>query len=194
MRALWLVLAALFACGALGDPFLPHEVPFESVEREHFDALGVVRETAPSAPASGPLTLRVHVVGDAADSDIDEAAAWLAEHAGIRLVRDPDGAPLFLTLGDLAATSGRGTLGATVPEGMAAEVQDPRVGPCVVAHEVLHFVGLKHVKDKRNIMYAHCSKDFLERASFEGWQREAVDKVTAIRATTPGGVELWASR
>lgn len=190
--ALSIVVAASFACGALGDPFLENEVPFEVVEREHFDAVGVVLERGTAS--DGILVLRVNVVGDAPDASIEEAADWLLEHAGIRLVRDPDGAPLFLTRGDLAATSGRGTLGATVPEGMAIEVDDPRVSPCVVAHEVLHFVGLKHVKDRGNIMYSHCSKDFLQEAHLEDWQRERIATLDAIRATTPSGVELWAER
>lgn len=179
-------------CGALGDPFLPDEVPFEVIEREHFDALGVLLEHGDVSRA--PLTLRVQIVGDAPDASLQEAAAWLRERAGIVLLADPNGAPLFLTRGDLAATSGRGTLGATVPEGMAAEVDDARIAPCVVAHEVLHFVGLKHVKDKGNIMYAHCSKDFLDRATIEDWQLEQLSTLRAIRATTPRGVVVWATR
>lgn len=187
-----LLLAVAATCGALGDPFLPDEVPFESVEREHFDALGVVHERG--TPSASLLTVRLRIVGDASDASIVQAAAWLREEARIELVRDPQGAPLFLTRGDLAATSGRGTLGATVPEGMAAEVNDPRVAPCVVAHEVLHFVGLKHVLDRGNIMFAHCSKDFLDRATLEGWQRSQIAAVLGITATTPRGVVTWASR
>lgn len=192
MRALLLLAGIAVTCGALGDPFLPHEVPFESVEREHFDAVGVVHERGQASAA--PLVLRLHIVGDATDASIATAADWLRENANIELVRDPAGAPLFLTRGDLAATSGRGTLGATVPEGMAVEVDDERVSPCVVAHEVLHFVGLKHVQDRENIMYAHCSKDFLERATIEAWQVERVAGLEAIRATTPAGVQTWAAR
>lgn len=206
--ALLLLVASSFACGALGAPFLEDEVPFESVERTHFDAVGVVLERAPARGTA--LELRIHVVGDAcahasssspwgcggdaADASIAEAAAWLRAHADIILVSDVEGAPLFLTRGDLAATSGRGTLGATVPEGMAAEVSDERVAPCVVAHEILHFVGLKHVKDRRNIMYAHCSRDFLQDAQIEEWQLDALSTLGAIRATTPSGVHVWASR
>lgn len=136
----------------------------------------------------------MHIVGDASDASIEEATAWLREHAGISVVHDPDGAPLFLTNGDLAATSGRGTLGATVPKGMAVEVDDPLVARCVVAHEILHFVGLKHVKDPDNIMYKHCSRDFLDRAVIEDWQLDQIATLGAIRATTPTGVHTWASR
>jgi hypothetical protein len=191
--ALLLALAvALPLCGALGDPFLPDEVPFVEVERQHFDAVGVVLERAEDNDA--PLVVRLNVVGDGADADLERAFAWLREHAGIEVVRAADGAPLFLTYGDLAATSGRGTLGATVPEGMAAEVRDMRIGSCVVAHEILHFVGLKHVKDRHNIMYPHCSRDFLDRATLEEWQRDHLSTLDVIRATTPGGVKTWAQR
>ena len=194
MRAILLLPLAVVLplTGALGDPYLPGEVPFSSVEREHFDAVGVVQERGDGG--EGPLLVRIDVIGDGADADLDDAFRWLRENAGIQVVRDPDGAPLFLTRLDLAATSGRGTLGATVPEGMAAEVRDMRVGSCVVAHEILHFVGLKHVADKGNIMYSHCSKDFLEKATIEEAQLERLASVEAIRATTPSGVLVWASR
>jgi hypothetical protein len=192
LRGLLGLVGVLLASGTLGDPFLPHEVPFGSVEREHFDALGVVLER--SDPDRAPLTLRIQVLGDPGESSLAAAGAWLREHAGIALVRDPKGAPLFLTTGDLAATSGRDTLGATVPEGMAIEVSDPRVAPCVIAHEVLHFVGLKHVQDRQNIMFAHCSRDFLDSATLEDWQLARIATLSVIRATTPNGVEVWASR
>jgi hypothetical protein len=192
LRALLLLTGVLLTCGALGDPFLPHEVPFESIEREHFDAVGVVHERGEASETA--LILRLNIVGDAGDASIAEAAAWLREHANVVLVLDAEGAPLYLTNGDLAATSGRGTLGATVPEGMAVEMDDERVSPCVVAHEVLHFVGLKHVKARDNIMYAHCSKDFLREATIEPWQVERVAQLEAIRATTPSGVLTWAHR
>lgn len=194
MRVLSLLALAVVLplCGALGDPFLPDEVPFVGVEREHFDAVGVVLERG--APTDAPLVVRVHLVGDATDADLDRAFAWLRTHANLIVIEDPDGVPLFLTEGDLAATSGRGTLGATVPEGMAAEVRDMRVGSCVVAHEVLHFVGLKHVDDSGNIMYPHCSRDFLDHATLDAWQLDRLATLDAIRATTPGGVHVWASR
>lgn len=181
-----------FATGALGDPFLADEVAFASIERSHFSALGVIVERG--TPDDAPLVLRLNILGDAPEDAVDEAAAWLAAHANIALTRDPRGAPLFLTTGDLAATSGRGTLGATVSRGMAVEVRDPRIAPCVVAHEILHFVGLKHVPDRTNIMYLHCSKDFLSTAQLEDWQIESIAQVSGIRATTPGGIDSWASR
>lgn len=186
------VLGVLLVCGALGDPYLPTEVPFSAVERSHFDALAVLHER--EAPTDAPLTVRVHIVGDAPDADVAEAFAWLREHANVIVVRDENGVPLFLTRGDLAATSGRGTLGATVPEGMAVEVRDPRIAPCVIAHEVLHFVGLKHVQDKENIMYPHCSRDFLDSAEINAKQLGQLATLDVIRATTPSGVQVWASR
>lgn len=194
MRALHAVglLAVLLVCGALGDPYLPSEVAFSTIERQEFDALGVVHER--EAPSEAPLTVRVNVIGDAADADLAEAFAWLKEHANILAVRDARGAPLYLTSGDLAATSGRGTLGATVPEGMAVEMRDPRVSPCVIAHEMLHFVGLKHVQDKSNIMYPHCSKDFLDDAVITDKQLDQLSTLDTIRATTTSGVVVWASR
>ena len=194
MRALAaaILLATLLTCGALGDPFLPTEVPFSSVEREHFDAVGVVLER--DAPSPRPLVVHVHIVGDATEADLGQAFAWLRTEANVHVEERADGAPLFLTAGDLAATSGRGTLGATVPEGMAIEMRDPRIAPCVVAHEVLHFVGLKHVDDKDNIMYPHCSRDFLERATIDDWQLDHLATLREIVATTPSGVHVWAER
>ena len=182
----------LLVCGALGDPYLATEVPFSAVERAHFDAVAVLHER--EAADDDPLEVRVNIVGDASDADLKEAFDWLREHANIIVVRDGDGAPLYLTRGDLAATSGRGTLGATVPEGMAVEVRDPRIFPCVVAHELLHFVGLKHVNSKTNIMYPHCSRDFLQHAEITQKQLDQLATLDTIRATTPGGVEVWASR
>lgn len=185
-------LGVLLVCGALGDPYLPNEVPFSAVERTSFDALAVLHER--EAPSDAPLIVHVNIVGDAPDADVAEAFAWLRENANVVIERDPNGAPLYLTRGDLAATSGRGTLGATVPEGMAVEVRDPRIAPCVIAHELLHFVGLKHVQDKSNIMYPHCSRDFLEHAEITQKQLDQLATLDVIRATTPAGVEVWASR
>ncbi|HEX2022989.1 MAG TPA: hypothetical protein VHH36_09750 [Candidatus Thermoplasmatota archaeon] len=187
-----LLLVALFLSGALGAPFLRGEVPFEAVQRAHFDALGVLREEG--APSAAPLALRVQLVGDATDADISAAKAWLAEHANVRLVPSGDGAPLFLTRADLSATSGRATLGATVSQGMAVEMRDPDAGNCVLAHEVLHFLGLRHVPDRENVMYAHCRAGQLEDATIEPWQRARVDAIAAVKATTLTGVETWARR
>ena len=194
MRALLgvVLLATLLVCGALGDPYLAGEVPFSAVERSHFDALAVLHER--EAPSDATLTVRVHIVGDAQDGDVTEAFEWLRVNANIVVVRDPNGVPLFLTRGDLAATSGRGTLGATVPEGMAVELRDPRIAPCVIAHELLHFVGLKHVSAKNNIMYPHCSRDFLQEAEITDAQLAQLSTLDVIRATTPSGVQVWASR
>ena len=186
------LLATLLVCGALGDPYLADEIPFSAVERSHFDALAVLHER--EAPSDAPLIVRVNIVGDAQDGDVSEAFDWLRVHANIVVVRDTNGVPLFLTRGDLAATSGRGTLGATVPEGMAVELRDARIAPCVIAHELLPFVGLKHVSSKSNIMYPHCSRDFLETAQITDGQLDQLSTLDVIRATTPSGVQVWASR
>lgn len=187
----WLIPMLLLS-GALGAPYLRGEIPFESVEREYFDAFAVSRQTG--AASEAPLVLRVNVVGDAADADFSRAAAWLRDNANVELVEDPRGAPLFLTDGDLAATSGRRTLGATVRAGMAVEVSNEALGSCVLAHEALHFLGLKHVDDPRNIMFAHCSKSQLDHAVIEDWQLTKLAEIEKIQATTPRGVHTWALR
>lgn len=187
----WLVPLVL-VCGDLGAPFSGGEVAFESVEHAHFDAFAVVADR--DGGAAVPLVVRVQLLGDGADADLGVAYAWLLEHANVRVVPDASGVPLYLTLGDLAATSGRSTLGATLPTGMAVEMRDPPVGACVLVHEVLHFLGLGHVKDPRNIMYPHCSRDMLDKAHLTEGQRERLDALDGIRATTPRGVQQWAYR
>lgn len=191
--ALAALLFALSVCGALADPFLPDEVAFSTIERTEFDAIAV--RTVRGDPSAEPLVVRVRLVGDAAaTADLSVPMAWLRDRANVVLVPDARGVPLYLTGLDLAATSGRGTLGATVPSGMAAEVSKAGVGDCVVAHEVLHFVGLRHVADRQNIMYQHCSEDFLERAMLDDAQLDRIATVDTIRATTPVGVVTWATR
>lgn len=192
MRTLGLLLLLILLSGSLGQPFHRDEVPFESVEREHFDAIAVLRDRGAASPA--PLVVRVSLLGDAADVDLSLAEAWLLEHAGIALVKDPRGAPLFLTHGDLSATSGRSTLGATVAEGMAVEATNAKLTSCVVAHEVLHFVGLSHLKDEGNMMHPQCTTTRLANAGLTEEQRDRVARVESIRATTPRGVVEWASR
>lgn len=186
------LLATLVLSGALGEPYLRNEVPFSALERDHFDALGV--STARGPPSDAPLVLRVHVMGDAADADLSRPVAWLKEHANVVLVQDTRGAPLFLTRGDLSATSGRSTLGATVPTGMAAEVGKPEVGDCVVTHEALHLLGLKHVKDADNIMYPHCSATLLDRAELSSAQRAQLDGIRTLQATMGSSIVTWAER
>ena len=196
MRALWLVvpavLAALLTAGALGAPFHRDEVPFESVERDHFDAIAVSPQKEP--PIAGPIDVRVRLVGDGADADLGPALAWLARSANVHVTRSDDGAPVFLTRGDLSATSGRATLGATVSSGVAAEIGDPRIDECVVAHEILHLLGLGHVDDPGNIMYPHCTPGMLERATLNPAQMAQLQSIRDITATTPRGVETWVSR
>lgn len=197
MREAATLLFALFVgallSGSLGAPAHRDEVPFDAVKREHFDAIAVARNDDARASAA-PLVVRVHVVGDASDADIAQAEAWLRAHANVILVRDSAGAPLFLTTQDLSATSGRSTLGATLPSGMAAEVGDPRLAPCVVAHEALHFLGLKHVNDRANLMHPQCTRDKLDTAILTASQRAQLDELTSIVATTPRGVQTWAAR
>jgi hypothetical protein len=194
-RAAWsvaLLVPILILCGDLGAPYPHGQVSFEKVQHEHFDALAVASERG--APSKAPLVVRVQRLGDAADADLTVPLAWLRDHANVLVVDDPRGAPLFLTRGDLAATSGRATLGATLDEGMAVEVGKRDVGACVLVHEMLHFVGLGHVDDARNIMYRHCTADMLGKARLEPWQREQLDGLSLLRATTPRGVLTWASR
>ncbi|MEA3198881.1 MAG: Matrixin [Thermoplasmata archaeon] len=186
------MLTAILTAGALGTPFHRDEVPFEVVARDHFDALAVSPQTG--APTRAPLDLHLDVEGDGADADLSGAFAWLAQHAGVRVVRDPAGAPLFLTQGDLSATSGRATLGATVSSGIAAEVGDGRIKDCVVAHEILHLLGLGHVEDPDNIMFPHCTPGMLERAKLEPWQLVKIESLDGLQATTPHGVEQWVTR
>jgi len=186
------VLAALLTAGALGAPFHRDEVPFETVERDHFDAIAVNPDKGPISAA--PIDLRVHLLGDGADADLTTAFRWLADHANVRVTASDEGAPLFLTRGDLAATSGRATLGATVSSGIAAEVGDPGVDECVVAHEILHLLGLGHVDDPSNIMYPHCTPGMLDHAKLEPWQVARLQTLQDIQATTPRGVETWVSR
>lgn len=187
-----LLVPLVFVSGDLGAPWPKDQIAFDRVEHQHFDAIAVSADRG--SPSDAPLVVRVKLVGDAADADLSVPLAWLRERANVRLVPDPHGAPLFLTRGDLAATSGRSTLGATVPTGMAVEMGRPEVGACVLVHETLHFLGLGHVDDAGNVMYRHCSRDMLERATLEPWQRDRLDGLERVRATTPRGVETWASR
>lgn len=190
----WLVLLlpALFMAGALGAPYPKDEVAFEVVERQNFDALAVHDVTG--APSTELLTLHLHFLGDGADADLSPAFAWLRAKANVIVVRDEQGAPFYLTTGDLSATSGRATLGATLPTGMAIEMSNAAVGQCVAAHEILHFLGLGHVEDPTNIMAPHCTRDMLATAHLEFWQKEKIDSLDAIKATTTHGVETWVTR
>lgn len=185
-------LAAIILCGSLGAPFHPDEVSFDSVRRG-FDALAVVRDKA-DAPSLLPITLRVHAIGDGADADLSVAKEWLLANANVVLVEDANGAPLYLTRLDLSATSGRATLGATIDAGMSAEVSNPRIGPCVVTHEILHFLGLKHREDTRNIMHPQCTKDRLAGSHLDADQKQQLALLKDVVATTPRGVQTWASR
>lgn len=192
MRWIGLALLVVALSGSLGAPFQRDEVPFESVQRENFDAFAVVRERGDASDA--PLRVRVKLLGDGRDVDLTQAEAWLRENANVVLVRDPAGAPLYLTLGDLAATSGRATLGATVKEGMAVEASNVPLANCVAAHEVLHFLGLKHVDDARNLMHPQCTRARLGYARLTTAQQDDLASVESIEATTPRGIQMWATR
>lgn len=190
--AILLVTLIAFSTGGLGSPFAPDEVPFETVRREHFDALTVDHVSGGATDA--PLVLRVQLLGDPGEKALEKTQTWLARHVNVELVEDPRGAPLFLTEKDLSATSGRATLGATLRTGMAVEVSNPEVAPCVLTHEVLHFLGLHHVQDSANIMAPHCKPGMLETATIEDWQVQHVRSLHEIRAATPRGPVTWASR
>lgn len=181
-----------FATGALGDPFGDDEVPFESIRRAHFDALAV--QHFPQPPTGAPLILRLNLQGDVDEASFDRAGRWLALNANIIVVRDREGAPLVMTEQDLSATSGRATLGATLRTGMAVEVRNADVAPCVITHEILHFVGLGHTSDDRNIMGPHCRPHKLDHAQITPEQILQVSQVGEIRAATPKGAALWAHR
>lgn len=188
----FLIVAGILLGGSLGAPFTRDEVSFNAIRSRDFTAIAVTRESGPASAA--PLVVRVHLIGDAAGADISEPAAWLRDHANIVVLPAKDGAPLFLTALDLSATSGRATLGATIDTGMAVEVTDARIAPCVVTHELLHFVGLAHVSDPRNIMFPQCTRDRLREATLTPEQRARVDAVSEMLATTPAGVVQWATR
>jgi hypothetical protein len=185
-------LVAILASGSLGAYYARDEVAFDAIERDHFDAIFSVRDTG--APSTAPLVLRLHVMGDAADADTSHAFGWLLANANVKVVRDDGGAPLYLTRLDLAATSGRATLGATIPTGMAVEMGDARLAPCVLAHEILHFVGLTHMSDAKDIMYPQCTRDKLDHATISPAEKAKVDSVKDVRASTTSGAVTWATR
>lgn len=178
--------------GALGAPFPKDEVPFDVVQRQNFDAFAVHDDHA--AASQAPIVVHARFMGDAADMDLTDAYAWLRANANVVVVPDEHGAPFYLTSGDLSATSGRATLGATLPSGMAIEMANPQTGQCVAAHEMLHFLGLGHVDDADNIMFPHCTPSMLVHAHLEPWQKAKLDTLTTIKATTPRGVETWVTR
>ena len=187
-----LLLVAIPLCGSLGDPTPGGFVRFDDIRRDTFTALTVQRQLG--APSDATLVVRLNVVGDAADADFSSAASWLARELNVRIVRDPAGAPLYLTYDNLIATSGPAALGATVRSGMAVEMGDDRLAPCVLAHEVLHFLGLPHVPDPRNLMHARCGPNKLDGAHLDDAQRDHVARLQSITAVTPAGVVTWASR
>lgn len=186
------VLLMHILTGSLGSPFGSDEVPFEAVQRAHFDAIAV--QHASGGPSDAPLVLRLNILGERDHASVEEAARWLRAEFDVVLVEDARGAPLYLTSSDLSATSGRATLGATLRTGMAVEVRNPSVAPCVVAHEALHFLGLRHSQDDDNIMGPHCTPDKLDHATVTREQVDAVARLDSIRALTPRGVQTWAER
>lgn len=192
LHAACVLLPVLLVSGSLGAPFQRDEVPFDSLERRHFDAFGVQRVLG--APAVGLLVVRVQLLGDATDTDLGVANAWLMDNARVRLEPAIDGAPLYLTRGDLSATSGRATLGATLKTGMAVEAHDERLTGCILVHEMLHFLGLRHVDAENNIMHPQCKRDRLDGSGLTDEQRAHLDSIVLIEAATPRGVQTWAKR
>lgn len=190
--AVAILLASTVLTGGLGAPYGLDEVPFDALQREHFDALAVQHTRA--EPTAAPLVLRVKLLGDADAASVAKAAAWLHENVNVVLMTDANGAPLYLTASDLSATSGRATLGATLRTGMAVEIRNPAVAPCVLTHEILHFLGLRHDEDPGNIMSPHCTPHKLDHATIRADQVDHVARLNDIRAATPGGAKLWAER
>lgn len=185
-------LLSVVLTGGLGDPPPGGFVRFDDIRRENFSALAVQRSYE---EASGkPLVVRLNVIGDAADADWSVAREWLAGNANVRIRVDDAGAPLYLTRDNLIATSGPSALGATVRSGMVVEMRDRDVSPCVLAHEVLHFLGLHHVDEAKNLMYARCAPGKLSTASLNADQKSELARLEAITAVTPLGLVTWASR
>lgn len=185
-------IASVVLTGGLGDPPPGGFVRFDDIRREEFSALAVQRSYG--EPDARPLVVRVDVIGDASDADWTRAAQWLSTRANVRLVDDARGAPLYLTRENLIATSGPSALGATVRSGMVVEMRDPDVSPCVLAHEVLHFLGLHHVDDPKNLMYSRCASGKLATATLDADQRDELARLSTITAVTPAGLVTWAAR
>lgn len=185
-------LLSVILTGGLGDPPPGGFVRFDDIRRDEFTAVAVQRSYAEPSPE--PLVVRIHLVGDAADADWTAARAWLARNANVRIAQDARGAPLYLTEENLIATSGPSALGATVRSGMVVEMRDPGISPCVLAHEVLHFLGLHHVEDPDNLMYSRCAAGKLASATLDDDQRDELARLSSITAVTPAGLVTWAAR
>lgn len=178
--------------GSVGDPTPRGFIRFDDVRREAFSAVAVQRTYGASTEAT--LVVRIDLMGDGRDESYAKAAEWLLANANVRLVEDPRGAPFFLTNYNLVATSGPGAIGATVRSGMVIETRDPSLTPCVAAHEVLHFLGLHHVEDPRNLMFPKCQRDKLDDATLTDAQLAELRTLRSVTAMTPLGLVTWASR
>ena len=192
LAMLIVLLAPIVLAGSVGDPTPGGFVRFDDIRREAFTAVAVQRHHGD--PTLRALEVRVRIIGDAPGTDYAEAASWLAKEANVLLVPSATGVPLYFTERNLIATSGAGAIGATVRSGMAVETIDERLAPCVTAHEVLHFLGLGHVDDPKNLMHARCSPGKLAHAKLDPEQKEAIDRLTSVTAVTPAGVQTWALR
>lgn len=153
------------------------------------------RTVVPGPPETGPLFVRIHPFGDGSDYDLSRAAAYLAREVDVRLVTAPDGAPLYLTGKNLIGPSGPAALGATVPAGMAAETGFPDLADCVIAHEIAHFLGLRHSGNPAALMYPRCAPGKLATATLSLEEKETIQRIASIRGRLPNGVAVdWAHR
>ncbi len=187
------ILSSIILGGSLHGGSDPGVVRFDVIRQIHFDAHRVDIEQG--APSSGTLFVYVKPVGDAAGTaDFARAEAFLFDHLNVRIVWSPAGIPVYLTELDLAAKSGRATLGATVSNGIAMEVRDLDIANCVFAHEIGHILGLKHVQDPEAIMSEHCTRGKLAEATVSPAEAFQLSGIHRLIAESDSGVLTWASR
>lgn len=165
-------------------------ISFDEISSREFRALAVDRTH--SAPSDRPVLVRVDLRG--AVPDVRAPEAWLEEHAGIRIVHDPDGVPVVFVDADLTTDRGAAALGATIPRGIAIEVRDESLVPCVYAHELLHFLGLHHVEDPEDLMFARCDAGKPDRATLSPEALDELGRLDRIEALSLTGRDVWAER
>lgn len=165
-------------------------VAFDDIASREFDALAVDRNEGP--PSDRALVVRVDLRGPVPDLRAPEA--WLEENGGIRVVHDPDGVPVVFVDADLTTERGAEALGAAIPRGIAIEVRDPALVPCVYAHELLHFLGLHHVDDPDDLMFARCGADKPDGATLGRESLDELGRLRSIEALSLTGRDVWAER